>query len=85
MGEGQGAAPGLGPGQRTGVRLTPGGPSRAPLPHQGLGWGVLGAPGLLELRREREGGERRLGERRAKEDGGRAQEGRMREEGGEGG
>ena len=66
--EGQGAAPGLEAGQWTGVRLTTGAPSSAPLPHQGLGWGVLGAPGLLELWREREGGERRLlGAQRRKE------------------
>lgn len=57
-GEGQGAAPGLGPGQRAGVRLPARGPSSTPLPHQGLGWRVLGAPGLLELWRERQGGER---------------------------
>ena len=57
-GEGQGATPGLGPGQRAGVRLPARGPSGTPLPHQGLGWCVLGAPGLLELWRERQGGER---------------------------
>lgn len=47
--EGQGAAPGLGPAHRTGFYLPPGSPSGAPLPHQGLGRGVLGAPGHLEL------------------------------------
>ena len=57
-GEGQGAAPGLGPGQRAGIRLPARGPSSTPLPHQGLGWCVLGAPGLLELWRESQGGER---------------------------
>lgn len=84
-GEGQGAAPGLAPGQGSGVRLTAGQPSSAPLPHQGPGWGVFVAPGLLELWREREGGERRFpgsqSQRREKRgkadgDGGRRRKGR---------
>lgn len=81
--EGQVATPGLGPAQRTGVRLTLGGPPRTPLPHQGFGWGVLGAPGFLELWRKREGGDSRLMGARARKTEGERMEEVVREKEGE--